>query len=87
MSNHAFECRNGGHVILDVSDEPVPHVSEETRIYCPECEQDVDGIYIGQATEFETRHIGDTVEMSEIEIYEDGGGVYCIHCDGPCEEV
>lgn len=86
MSNHVFKCSEDSHVIFDISDEPVPHVGTVEQIYCPICEQDIDGEYIGQAINYEPSAIGDTRPESEVELYKENGGVYCIRCDGLCED-
>lgn len=86
MSNHVYSCSEQDHVIFDISEEPVPHIGTVERIYCPTCEKDVDGEYIGQAINYETRAIGDTRPEKDIQLYKENGCVYCLHCDGLCEK-
>lgn len=89
MSNHIFRCKNSSdaHVIFDISDEPVPHIGEMEKIYCPTCEKDVLGEYLGQAINFDTSAIGSTLPEEDVELYTvDDGSPYCIHCDGACEK-
>jgi len=89
MSAHVFECQNsnGPHVIFDISEEPVPHVNEVEKIWCPTCEMDVAGTYLGQAINFETNSFGSTIPKSELELYHENGSVYCLHCDGECQKI
>lgn len=86
MSNHVFRCGNAEHVIFDVSEEPVPHIGVTEQIYCPTCGRDVSGVYLGQAINFETGAIGDTLPEEEVKLYEENGQPYCIHCDGVCQK-
>lgn len=86
MSNHVFQCSEEGHVIFDISEEAVPHIGETEDIYCPTCERDVEGEYLGQAINYDTSAIGDTLPLSEVELYIEDSSVYCIHCDGECQK-
>lgn len=88
MSRHIFECPIGSHAIWDISDEPIPHIGGEAQIWCPECEQDVTGIYRGQASvpvesgdpltsiEFIPASVGSDADAENVP--------YCMHCDGIC---
>lgn len=83
MSLHIFRCRDSDHVIVDVSEEPVPHIQEEEQIWCPVCEEDVTGTYLGQDMSNETT-IGNLNYFEDINLYRVDGDPYCIQCDGPC---
>ncbi len=90
MSRHIFECSNSSHAIWDISDEPVPHIGGKDQIWCPTCEQDVTGIYRGQASgvvdsgdpitsiEFIPASVGTDADA--------GDSPYCMHCDGVCTD-
>lgn len=86
MSQQIFKCGNEpSHVIVDVSGEPIPHIGKNAQIYCPVCEQDVSGTYLGQDMSEDTR-IGELNLIDEIDLYTiESDKPYCMKCDGPCE--
>lgn len=86
MSMHTFECGNDStHVIFDSSSEPIPHIGETVQIWCPNCEQDVTGTYLGQNIN-QTHTYGETPPTTSIQLYTDHGddSPYCINCNGEC---
>ena len=85
MSKHIFQCEDSDHVIVDASGEPVPHINETENIWCPVCEQDVTGTYLGQNISG-VLSIGDHNMLADVELYQTNGKPYCIHCDGICTE-
>lgn len=84
---HTYECSSGEHVIFDNSSEEVPHVGKLEQIYCPACEEDVYGEYLGQNINDSLRY-GETPPTSEVQLFVDAGDseAYCIHCGGECKQ-
>jgi len=86
MSQHVFDCPNGDHIIRDLSEQPLEaHVQGTERIFCPECNHDVDGVYLGQANGYVESGVSRT-SVDLIDARETPGEPYCLHCDGACKQ-
>lgn len=84
MSIHVFKCETPDHVIVDISNELIPHIGEKRLIWCPFCGQDVMGEYLGQDVS-DNITVGGYNKREDIKIHQIDNSPYCVRCDGICQ--
>jgi len=76
---YVYECSECEHSEILDSDSVAPpevHLFEKERVYCPDCEQDRDMVFLGL----------DGLEEGGFVMDYDTGDRYCPLCDGACKK-